>query len=469
MVYLFYDLNMNLVENSSGVLQVQDPNDLGLLKEEHLMAEQAGFFYTYLMNSSGSEVNFDVYKITYIRPKVRAINHYYPYGLQMYGLDQLDKDYTYKYGGKELQNGDILDNSSTGLELYDIEARYYDPATGLWHVPDPAEQFHNPYLAMGNNPVVYVDENGEFVGIVVTLATVVITATSTAATIAAIAVPTITLGLVATAAVASGTFATAASTATAAIPPDGYLWDPAKPNQLQWQNTQGRSEGLDYITNTQTGETITRPMHTNFAEINPTGDLPGRFSLNTKMRVNFPKISSLPASPLSPYIAAPSLQAGVSTATFGPLAASGGFNPLGLLGAGAGGWAAAGAHSYYNPKSLRWWSTSQQRYYNGNNFTGNKWTNNGMRGARNSYRAFRGFGYALGAYNMYNINALHNAHQINDLQMILEQGSNAYSTFGGLPGAAWGIGWELGRAITTIPGYHEYFRVPMQRLLHLRP
>ena len=178
LVYLFYDLNMDLVENSSGVLQVQDPNDLGLLKEEQIVAKEAGYFYTYscperrrrpsasevewVMNSSGSEVNFDEYKITYIRPKVRAINHYYPYGLQMYGLDQLDKDYTYKYTGKELQSGDILDNSSTGLELYDIEARYYDPATGLWHVPDPAEQFHNPYLAMGNNPVNGRDPNGEW-------------------------------------------------------------------------------------------------------------------------------------------------------------------------------------------------------------------------------------------------------------------------------------------------------------------
>ena len=32
-----------------------------------------------------------------------------------------------------------------------------------WFVPDPAEQFANPYLAMGNNPVVYVDPDGEFI------------------------------------------------------------------------------------------------------------------------------------------------------------------------------------------------------------------------------------------------------------------------------------------------------------------
>ncbi len=32
-----------------------------------------------------------------------------------------------------------------------------------WFAPDPAEQFSNPYLAMGNNPVMYVDPDGEFI------------------------------------------------------------------------------------------------------------------------------------------------------------------------------------------------------------------------------------------------------------------------------------------------------------------
>jgi RHS repeat-associated protein len=39
----------------------------------------------------------------------------------------------------------------------------YDDLTVRWTLPDPAEQFHNPYLAMGNNPVVYVDPDGEFI------------------------------------------------------------------------------------------------------------------------------------------------------------------------------------------------------------------------------------------------------------------------------------------------------------------
>jgi hypothetical protein len=45
----------------------------------------------------------------------------------------------------------------------------------------------------------------------------------------------------------------------------------------------------------------------------------------------------------------------------------------------------------------------------------------------------------------------------------VEHGSNAFSTFSGLfggswgpYGAAWGVGWEMGRAITTIPAYQDW-------------
>jgi hypothetical protein len=43
----------------------------------------------------------------------------------------------------------------------------YDGATGRWLVPDPAAQFANPYLAMGNNPVVMNDPDGRFIPIII--------------------------------------------------------------------------------------------------------------------------------------------------------------------------------------------------------------------------------------------------------------------------------------------------------------
>jgi len=44
---------------------------------------------------------------------------------------------------------------------YDFHARQYDAALGRWFGVDPQDQFASPYLAMGNNPVMYVDPDGE--------------------------------------------------------------------------------------------------------------------------------------------------------------------------------------------------------------------------------------------------------------------------------------------------------------------
>ncbi|MGQ1908995.1 RHS repeat-associated core domain-containing protein [Marinifilum sp. RC60d5] len=39
--------------------------------------------------------------------------------------------------------------------------RYYDPEVGRWFAIDPALQAVSPYMAMGNNPMMMVDEDGE--------------------------------------------------------------------------------------------------------------------------------------------------------------------------------------------------------------------------------------------------------------------------------------------------------------------
>lgn len=38
----------------------------------------------------------------------------------------------------------------------------------------------------------------------------------------------------------------------------------------------------------------------------------------------------------------------------------------------------------------------------------------------------------------------------------MEQGSNAISTLGGEVGAAWGIGWELGRSVKNTEWYQKW-------------
>lgn len=65
-------------------------------------------------------------------------------------------------------------------------------------------------------------------------------------------------------------------------------------------------------------------------------------------------------------------------------------------------------------------------------------------------------GRGLGVYNAYLISEDYQAGRLGSGQMILEQGSNTFSTLGGIYGAAWGIGWELGRAITETETYQDF-------------
>ena len=62
----------------------------------------------------------------------------------------------YKYNGKELQD-------ELGLNAYDYGARFYDSATSRWFSVDAfAEKYYSesPYIYALNNPVLYVDPDG---------------------------------------------------------------------------------------------------------------------------------------------------------------------------------------------------------------------------------------------------------------------------------------------------------------------
>ena len=63
----------------------------------------------------------------------------------------------HKYNGKELDR-------MHGLDWYDYGARHYDAIIGRWTTMDPlCEKYYNvsPYAYCVNNPVKYIDENGD--------------------------------------------------------------------------------------------------------------------------------------------------------------------------------------------------------------------------------------------------------------------------------------------------------------------
>ncbi|MBI2418681.1 MAG: RHS repeat-associated core domain-containing protein [Ignavibacteriales bacterium] len=80
-------------------------------------------------------------------------DYYYPFGLRVPIVDQAASKNRYLYNGKELVDFEHLN-------WYDYGARWYDPQLGRWHVVDPADEFHSPYVYVGNDPVNYVDPDG---------------------------------------------------------------------------------------------------------------------------------------------------------------------------------------------------------------------------------------------------------------------------------------------------------------------
>lgn len=90
------------------------------------------------------------------------VNHYYPFGMNIsaYAFSS-QTDNKYKFGGKELQDDQLAGRS---LNIYDFEARMYDPVLGRFTTQDPhAESYFSlsPYNYSANNPILFIDPTGE--------------------------------------------------------------------------------------------------------------------------------------------------------------------------------------------------------------------------------------------------------------------------------------------------------------------
>ncbi|MCH2026389.1 MAG: hypothetical protein MK172_11675 [Verrucomicrobiales bacterium] len=163
LVYLAIDTDNKLVESSSGAIQVGSANQLQTILRNGIETHHDGYMHVYLSNGSSAKgINFDNFYVKVITGKTRQINNYYPYGLQMAGMGAIRNDYLNKYTSKEHQTGEFDDFGvdSRGIEMFDFHARFFDPQLARWAAPDPAMQFSNPYLGIGNNPVSMIDPDG---------------------------------------------------------------------------------------------------------------------------------------------------------------------------------------------------------------------------------------------------------------------------------------------------------------------
>lgn len=108
---------------------------------------------------------------------------------------------------------------------------------------------------------------------------------------------------------------------------------------------------------------------------------------------------------------------------------------------------------YYSEKYGTWMGKNFKLYkqtWGGNRFTGGK-----VKFAKTTSNFIKWGGRLLGAWNAISITDKYIKGEIGTNMMITEQAINLYSVFGGLYGAAWGFGWELGRMITKKEWYQE--------------
>ncbi|MGE0930861.1 RHS repeat domain-containing protein [Peijinzhouia sedimentorum] len=156
--YILYD--QDSIRYDSGRVEISrqaftNPEELAL----DITATQGGFVEVYVYNSSASPVWYDQFSISSSQAVIIQENHYYPFGMQIAGLElDLDSKNRYKFNENEVLNDFELD-------LYDFNARFYDPSIGRFMGVDelanhPNQITMSPYQFGWNNPILYNDPSG---------------------------------------------------------------------------------------------------------------------------------------------------------------------------------------------------------------------------------------------------------------------------------------------------------------------
>lgn len=160
LTYLVFDEKMNLVPSQSGAIQVASTpggwQTVGTTTP--VTVGQNGYVLLYEGNAQYKDVYIDNFHISLYQGKLIQQQQYYPFGLTVNeGQNGSVTPNKYLYEGKEYHD-------ELGYDLYDFQARQYDPQLGRFWGIDPANQYPSGYTGMGNDPANLVDPTGMFAG-----------------------------------------------------------------------------------------------------------------------------------------------------------------------------------------------------------------------------------------------------------------------------------------------------------------